>query len=187
MRRRRLAIAALVTATLLGCSSSPYRAGPNDPAKVERVREVLHLDYPYRIVSTERFLDGGSRTFSVVDRDEQTMDLCSDGRGRPVPLPGSDGKRRLPPRHLWLGRYMDDPGARELPVHGEEENAILDLLEIVSSEQFPPRVIHRFVTTPESMAVLVRGDRYTEVQRRALWAGILAWQRRRVDPAGEVF
>lgn len=173
------------------CSLTQEHAPASRTAEISRVREVLRMEYPYRIRSWDYFLDGGTAGVEVRDRRGRKLEFSMDGRildaEQPMPAYAPGDTIRVPLRHWFLGAiHPSRPGARELAIGGVEERAILDMLETISLDQFSREAITRVAAVRESVVFHETSRLHTEQARWALRAGCVAWRRRHADPAGQI-
>lgn len=90
---------------------------------------------PLQLEMTDIYLDGGTVFFRVKDSRDKSIIGGFDGR-----MCGGDrDMTRCGPWHLFLGaEYPDKPGARLLPLWGEEERQVVQLLAMVVRARLQP-------------------------------------------------
>lgn len=173
---RMLAVA--VALSLSACDVQPTLA-PDDANRVANIRDVLGLEYPYRVDHLGFHLDGGTISIHIKDRLNKRLELCSDGRM----MRAAEDSRGPRPWGLFIGAdYPTSPGARMIAVGGAEELAILDALDFCSRADLPAAysdsLMRRYfdvtIPSPERGRMI---ETWTEPQRLALRLRNFAWWR----------
>lgn len=189
--QRRLVVFFLVAALIASCGGRGRALGSVEESQAKHVEEVIHLQYPYHLVKWEHYLDGGTLGVTIKDSRGRQFQFAVDGRVQPIPPESLRADTlRLPARHFYVGAsHPTEKGAREVPILGNEERAILDLLDLLSVD-----VLTR--VRRDSLVAIVLDTRHreqnyrralqglTENQKQGLWAGMLARSRREMNPAG---
>lgn len=87
--------------------------------------EIPKLTPPMHVKNSDMYLDGGTISFEVVDARGEILLGCFDGRMRVVKEVYDDG-----PAHCYVGaQHPTQPGARALPLWGQEERELIHLLD----------------------------------------------------------
>jgi hypothetical protein len=91
----------------------------------------------------------------------------------------------LPPTHFFLGAtHPTRPPARELPILGTEEQAILDLLWVVGRDHFAASFLDTVDRTNDASYQLQNYWVSGPEKQNALEAAVLARYRREMNPRG---
>lgn len=89
---------------------------------------VVKLMKPIEIKYAGMFQDGGTLTITLKDKEGQTFPFCLDGRLRVLSIWEVGTKPK--PRHIFVGAgYPDSPQARKIPINGQEEKALVKILQ----------------------------------------------------------
>jgi len=191
--RAHLVLSVLVV--LVGCAEPTVSADAETQLAIEHVREVLGLEYPYRVEHWGTYRDGGTLGVTIKDRRGRRLAFSLDGRtGRHdmAALMDSDlDTLRIPHRHFYIGaEHPNKEGARELPIGSDEEFALLDLLDVISLDHFSratrDSLIEPRLDKSRQAEVGQVFAHLKEEERIALGAGSLAASRRSLDPQGMV-
>jgi hypothetical protein len=106
--------------------------------------ESVTLHPPVIVQDAIAFLDGGTIAIRLKDGKGVTLDFCLDGRLRLT----TDAQK---PYHLFLGgQHPTDPRARELPVSGQEEKALLKLLKGAAVIEDHKRLVEHVIEVLEA-------------------------------------
>ncbi len=87
---------------------------------------------PFTIVDSDYYLDGGTTSFKIVDARGETVLGGFDGRMCIIESggPGEPSLNSCTPSHVYIGAgHPTSPGARLLPLWGEEERAVMKVLD----------------------------------------------------------
>lgn len=176
------------------CSRAPSHDAPARAKQISEVRDILHLEYPYRVTSWGYQPDGGTLGFCIRDRWWRTQQFALDGR-----IDLTSGERasaalaagvdtiRVAPRHFFIGaRNRMEKGATELPLLGRQESAILDMLTLVGTDHYPRSLIDSLADNCAVEKWIADQKGLSKERKVALRAGALARMRRNVDPRGSV-
>ena len=188
--RRGLVAVVLPVALLVSCGVRGRALDPAEQVQAKHVESVLHMQYPFKIAKWGRYLDGGTLSGTITDAWGRPFQFAVDGRMFQIPPESLQADSfRIPPRHVYIGAsHPTAKGARELPILGYEERAVLDMLDLLSVD-----VLTR--VRRDSLVAIVLSRQHvwnrafrdlSEDQRHALDAGTVAIGRRRMNPAGSV-
>lgn len=178
-----MAFAAIMAATSCGPAPSPKDSKAREEAL--RVQHVLGLEYPYRLVARNAFRDG-SLGFVVRDRWGEQFTFFFKAQPRvPMDTSSADTLRMAPRFFLSNGDFRTLRGAHKLPIGGQEESAILDMLDVISLDQFA-RPVRDSLLANVAIRDAKTMNGLSEAQRDALVAASLSVTARNRDPWGMV-
>jgi hypothetical protein len=182
---RILGLLILCTTFAVGCAPRTFPVDESMRGQIERVEQVLQLEYPYEIEHWVSYRDLGTIGVRISDRRGKKFAFSIPG-GSWQPRTGFLRLRDTSyvlARPIFAGvEHYLSPGARQLEILGREELAVLDLLDLISLESFPRR-------TRDSLVAAIYSHHYEHTEpdpieglsparRDALWAGQLARFRR---------
>lgn len=176
---------------LSGCSQR--RLEVVEQQQVRHVSEVLHLAYPVRVIECDTYRDGGTLGVKVIDKWGRRFSFAVDGRMRSAEVRRDlrGDSAFIAARHIYVGAaHPNKKGAREIPVLGDEELAILDMLDLASADILTPErrdslvaiVLEKGSDGPSVYKRML--DALDEKRKTALRLAMLAGTRRRSSPAG---
>ncbi|MBD3334419.1 MAG: hypothetical protein GF355_02790 [Candidatus Eisenbacteria bacterium] len=127
-------LALLGIAVLWAACSSPQQ-DELPPETIQRIRSAFGLEYPYTVVTIEKYADGGSYGGIIRGAAGQRLAFSWDGSLPQTPAPSADQR----PRPVYIGApYHRDEGAEPLPIGGERERALIDLLDWWADRRIEP-------------------------------------------------
>jgi len=96
-----------------------------DKMKLSQSAEVLGILYPFEIIEITFYSDGG--TTGVISKDANNKDFvfCLDGR-----IQINEIGKKIEPYHIYLKvGYPTDSNSQKISIAGEEEKALLNILQ----------------------------------------------------------
>jgi len=87
--------------------------------EIKVLEEEIFITSPVKIVKIDMFDDGGTTFVELKDDEDRIIRFCKDGR-----------MMEKFPRFVYINAfYPTDEGAKKVPMGGEEENVLLEILE----------------------------------------------------------
>ena len=95
-----------------------------DSARIERIKSVLGLSYPYELQEWSMYQDGGSTSGVLIGADGKTLEFCKDGSTRRL------GDERA--RNVYFGGdcRLGREILQRIAVGSLEEQALIDALRL---------------------------------------------------------
>jgi len=147
------------------CGPAPVPKDTLAREEASQVQHVLGLAYPYKIAEWNSYRDRGSTGVLVRDRLGRRVRFFYMV---PEPMSRMDTSSvdtlRIPPRYFRLGGDQGMRGARRLSIGGQEELAILDMLDVISLDHF---------ARPTRDSMLVVGQSLVRANNHRAWMKML--------------
>ena len=96
-----------------------------DKMKLSQSAEILGVQYPLEIVEVIFYSDGGTTGVIAKDANNKDFVFCLDGR-----MQINEIGKKIEPYHIYLkAGYPTDSNSQKISIAGEEEKALLNILQ----------------------------------------------------------